>query len=165
MVERRDLVGEHVVAELRRLPHLQAEHGQSDLDRYRHSTRQPQQLPGGHALGRKHEQAYVASSIFSNSSSSGSPARLHRFSYSSATDSYSLDVGFPVQIGNFKTEALTIAKDSTGQLWSTRKQGSTFVVNASVCNPGCNDAAWGTPFTPNAPRDENLVRQRETSPP
>ena len=94
---------------------------------------------------------YVASSIFSNSSSSGSPARLYRFSYSSATDSYSLDVGFPVQIGNFKTEALTIAKDSTGQLWSTWKQGSTFVVNASVCNPGCNDAVWGTPFTPNAP--------------
>jgi PKD repeat protein len=25
------------------------------------------------------------------------------------------------------------------------------VVNASVCNPGCNDAVWGAPFTPSVP--------------
>jgi PKD repeat protein len=91
---------------------------------------------------------YVASHLFSTGSSSGSPARLYRYSYEAATDTYSLDAGFPVQIGNYRTEALTIAKDSTGQLWATWKQGTTFVVNASVCNPGCNDAAWGTPFTP-----------------
>jgi len=94
---------------------------------------------------------YVASHIFSTGSSSGSPARLYRYSYSAGTDSYSLDSGFPVQIGNYKTEALTIAKDSTGKLWATWKQGTTFVVNASVCNPGCNDAAWGAPFTPSVP--------------
>jgi trimeric autotransporter adhesin len=94
---------------------------------------------------------YVASHIFSTGSSSGSPARLYRYSYNGSTDTYSLDSGFPVQIGNYKTEALTIAKDSTGQLWATWKQGTTFVVNASVCNPGCNDAVWGTPFTPNVP--------------
>jgi trimeric autotransporter adhesin len=91
---------------------------------------------------------YVASHIFSSGSSSGSPARLYRYSYDANADRYSLDGGFPVQIGNYKTEALTIAKDSTGQLWATWKQGTTFVVNASVCTPGCNDAAWGTPFTP-----------------
>jgi trimeric autotransporter adhesin len=94
---------------------------------------------------------YVASHIFSTGSSSGSPARLYRYSYNAETDSYSLDSGFPVQIGNYKTEALTIAKDSTGQLWATWKQGTTFVVNASVCNPGCNDAVWGAPFTPSVP--------------
>jgi PKD repeat protein len=91
---------------------------------------------------------YVASHIFSNGSSSGSPARLYRYSYDASADSYSLDTGFPVQIGNYKTEALTIAKDTTGQLWATWKQGSTFVVNSSVCSPGCDDAAWGAPFTP-----------------
>jgi trimeric autotransporter adhesin len=91
---------------------------------------------------------YIASHVFTTGSSSGSPARLYRFSYDPGTKSYSLDSGFPVQIGNYKTEALTIAKDSTGQLWATWKQGTTFVVNASVCNPACNDAAWGTPFTP-----------------
>jgi PKD repeat protein len=94
---------------------------------------------------------YVASHIFSNGSSSGSPARLYRYSYNASADSYSLDSGFPVQIGSYKTEALTIAKDSTGQLWATWKQGTSFVVNASVCNPGCDDAAWGTPFTPSLP--------------
>jgi PKD repeat protein len=94
---------------------------------------------------------YVASHIFSTGSSSGNPARLYRYSYNASTDTYSLDAGFPVQIGNYKTEALTIAKDSTGQLWATWKQGTTFVVNASVCNPVCNDAVWGTPFTPNVP--------------
>jgi PKD repeat protein len=94
---------------------------------------------------------YVASHMFSTGSSSGSPARLYRYSYDGSTDTYSLDSGFPVQIGNYKTEALTIAKDSTGQLWATWKQGTTFVVNASVCNPGCNDAVWGAPFTPSVP--------------
>jgi trimeric autotransporter adhesin len=94
---------------------------------------------------------YVASHIFSTGSSSGSPARLYRYSYDAGTETYSLDSGFPVQIGNFKTEALTIAKDSTGQLWATWKQGTTFVVNASVCNPECNDAVWGAPFTPDVP--------------
>jgi PKD repeat protein len=91
---------------------------------------------------------YVSSHVFSTGSSSGSPARLFRYTYNGSTDTYSLDSGFPVQIGNYKTEALTIAKDSTGQLWATWKQGTTFVVNASVCNPACNDATWGTPFTP-----------------
>ena len=94
---------------------------------------------------------YVASHIFSTGSSSGNPARLYRYSYDAATKTYSPDVGFPVTIGNYKTEALTIAKDSTGQLWATWKQGTTFVVNASVCNPACNDAVWGTPATPNVP--------------
>jgi PKD repeat protein len=94
---------------------------------------------------------YVASHIFSTASSSGSPARLYRYSYDAAGQTYSLDSGFPVTIGNYKTEALTIAKDSTGQLWATWKQGTTFVVNSSVCNPVCNDAVWGTPSTPNVP--------------
>ena len=103
---------------------------------------------------------YVASHIFSSGSSSGSPARLYRYSYDATTDSYSLDGGFPVQIGNYKTEALTIAKDSTGQLWATWKQGTTFVVNTSVCNPGCNDAAWGTPFRSHRGWDEDNVQKR-----
>ena len=106
---------------------------------------------------------YVASHIFSTGSASGSPARLFRYSYDASTDSYSLDGGFPVQIGNYKTEALTIAKDSTGQLWATWKQGTTFVVNASVCNPGCNDAAWGTPFTPTVPETKTTFASDDIS--
>jgi PKD repeat protein len=106
---------------------------------------------------------YVSSHVFSTGSSSGSPARLYRFSYDAGTDSYALDSGFPVQIGNYKTEALTIAKDTTGQLWATWKQGTTFVVNASVCNPGCNDAVWGTPFTPTAPGTKTTFNSDDIS--
>jgi PKD repeat protein len=106
---------------------------------------------------------YVASQAFSNSSSSGSPARLYRFSYDVGTETYALDSGFPVQIGNYKTEALTIAKDSTGQLWATWKQGTTFVVNASVCTPVCNDAAWGTPFTPTVPGTKTTFNSDDIS--
>jgi trimeric autotransporter adhesin len=94
---------------------------------------------------------YVASHGFSNSSSSGTQARLYRYSYDTTANAYSLDSGFPVVIGTYKTEALVLAKDSTGQLWATWKQGSSVVVNRSVCDPGCNDAVWGTPFTPAVP--------------
>ncbi len=106
---------------------------------------------------------YVASHVFSTGSSSGNPARLYRYGYNAATETYSLDAGFPVQIGNYKTEALTIAKDSTGQLWATWKQGTTFVVNASVCNPVCNDAIWGTPFTPNVPGTKTIFDSDDNS--
>jgi PKD repeat protein len=88
---------------------------------------------------------YVASHVFASSSStaaSGNPARLYRFSYSSATKTYSLDAGFPVQIGNYSAEALTIDKDSAGVLWATWTQGSQVLVN----NTTGGDAVWGTPF-------------------
>jgi PKD repeat protein len=88
---------------------------------------------------------YVASHVFASSSSTaaaGNPARLYRFSYSPATRTYSLDAGFPVQISNYSTEALTIDKDSAGVLWATWTQGSQVYVN----NTTGGDAAWGTPF-------------------
>jgi trimeric autotransporter adhesin len=94
---------------------------------------------------------YVASHVFSNSSSSGYPVRLYRYSYDAGTNTYSLDGGFPVTIANHRTEALVIAKDSTGQLWATWKQGSKIVVASTVCDPSCNDADWGAAFSPNVP--------------
>jgi PKD repeat protein len=89
---------------------------------------------------------YVASHRFSESPATGYPARLYRYSYNAATDTYTRDTGFPVQINNFRTETLVIDKDSTGQLWATWVQGGKVWVNTTVCNPACNDAAWGTPF-------------------
>jgi PKD repeat protein len=88
---------------------------------------------------------YVASHVVASSSAAataGNPARLYRFSYSSATRSYSLDAGFPVPINDFSTETLTIDKDSTGVLWTTWAQGSKVYVNSTTSG----DAAWGTPF-------------------
>ncbi|MGH3035466.1 MAG: DUF7594 domain-containing protein [Gaiellaceae bacterium] len=92
---------------------------------------------------------YVASHRFSESSASGYPSRLYRYSYNASTDTYTRDSGFPVTINNFRTETLVIDRDSTGQLWATWVQGGKVWVNASVCNPTCNDASWGTAFSVN----------------
>jgi trimeric autotransporter adhesin len=92
---------------------------------------------------------YVASHRFSESPASGYPSRLYRYSYNASTDTYTLDSGFPATINNFRTETLVIAKDSSGQLWATWVQGGKVWVNASVCNPACNDASWGTAFSIN----------------
>ena len=89
---------------------------------------------------------YVASHVFTSSSGSGSPSRLYRFSYDPATDTYSRDAGFPVSINNLKTETLVIARDSTGQIWATWRQGTSIFVNRTVCNPTCDDKVWGTPL-------------------
>ena len=85
---------------------------------------------------------YIASHVFSNTPASGNPARLYRFSYNAATDTYTLDSGFPAQINNVKTETLVIAKDSTGKLWATWVEGSKVYVNRTVGG----DQNWGTPF-------------------
>jgi trimeric autotransporter adhesin len=92
---------------------------------------------------------YVASHRWSESPASGYPSRLYRYSYNASTDTYTRDAGFPVTINNFRTETLVIDKDSTGQLWATWVQGGKVWVNASVCNPACNDASWGTAFSIN----------------
>jgi PKD repeat protein len=92
---------------------------------------------------------YVASHRFSESPATGFPSRLYRYSYNAVTDTYTRDPGFPVSINNFRTETLVVDKDSSGQLWATWVQGGKVWVNTSVCNPGCNDASWGTAFSVN----------------
>ncbi len=90
---------------------------------------------------------YVASHVYSESPRSGYPSRLYRYSYDPGTDAYTLDAGFPVQINNYRTETLVIAKDSTGQLWATWTQGNQVWVNRTVCSPVCSDSSWGAPFS------------------
>jgi PKD repeat protein len=89
---------------------------------------------------------YVVSHRFSESPATGFPSRLYRYSYNASTDTYTRDSGFPVTINNYRLETLVVAKDSTGQLWATWVQGGQVWVNATLCNPICNDASWGTPF-------------------
>ena len=89
---------------------------------------------------------YVASHLFVNDETAavaGSPAYLYRFSYDAATKRYSLDLGFPVQINNWKTETLVIDRDSTGTLWATWQQGNQIYLNRTL---GGDDRSWGTPF-------------------
>jgi PKD repeat protein len=101
---------------------------------------------------------YVASHRFSESPASGYASRLYRYSYDTATDTYTRDAGFPVSINNYKTETLVIDKDSTGQLWATWTQGNQVWVNRTVCNPTCDDATWGTPFvvSPTAVKTDDI---------
>jgi hypothetical protein len=90
---------------------------------------------------------YVASHVFStcgcSSSASGFPSRLYRYSYNSATKTYSLDSGFPVQINNTQTETLVIDKDSRGTLWATWAQDNNVMVTHTV---GGNDQTWVAPY-------------------
>lgn len=89
---------------------------------------------------------YVASHVFTTkaaaTTSSSSWGRLYRYTYSPSSQTYTLDSGFPVNINKAKSEALVIAKDSTGQLWATWVQSGKVMVNRT--NGG--DATWGTPF-------------------
>ena len=98
---------------------------------------------------------YVASHIFVNSSGPAGPgqeARLYRFSYASATDTYSLDSGFPVEISDSKSEALVLERDSSGKLWATWARGSQVWVNRTVGD----DLTWGEPFVLPFPEASDL---------
>jgi hypothetical protein len=90
---------------------------------------------------------YVASHVFStcgcSTSSPGLPSRLYRYSYNTATKTYSLDAGFPVSLNDTSTETLVIDKDSTGMLWATWAQDSRVMVTHTV---GGDDHTWVTPF-------------------
>jgi Bacterial Ig domain len=102
---------------------------------------------------------YVASHRWATSgSATGQPTRLFRYSYNAATDTYSLDSGFPVNINNVRSEALTIAKDSTGQLWATWTQTVSGTRRVYVNRTTGSDTAWGTPFqlpgSPNVAADD-----------
>ena len=87
---------------------------------------------------------YIASNYVTTGSSVTAQARLYRYSYSGGT--YTLDVGFPTVISGSSSETLTIAQDSTGEIWATWTQTtattSTVYVNHSL--PG--GTGWGTPF-------------------
>jgi PKD repeat protein len=86
---------------------------------------------------------HVASHRFSSSGgSSGNPILFLRYGYDALTDAYALDPGFPVTIGSFSTEALTIDKDSTGTLWAAWIQAKRVHVTHTLGS----DAVWRSPM-------------------
>lgn len=99
---------------------------------------------------------YVASHYaYQNSSVIGNPAnyaRLYRYSYDGVTHTYTLDTGFPVTINHDKTEALTLAKDSTGRLWITyvsrdaADDPNFYKVYINATTGPNNDTSWGEPL-------------------
>lgn len=105
---------------------------------------------GSHLYIASHVVAYNSESSF-KASTSGNPARLYRYSYSTATKTFKLDSGFPSVITGNSSESMTIDKDSTGTLWATWTQVSgsstTGFTNAVYVNAtNGSDTSWGTPF-------------------
>ena len=151
MVERWRLVGQHVEHLRRRLHDSPPRRRDADLGDTGTGL-DPRNNTRGDALwDQASGKLYVASHVYSSSGSSttaANSARLYRYTYSASTDQYTLDTGFPVTINSARSESLVVDRDSTGQLWITWVQSNQVWVNRSLCNPTCNDAAWGTPFVP-----------------
>ena len=88
---------------------------------------------------------YIASHVAVSSSSnstSGKPAWVNRYSYDSATKTYTEDSNFPSKISDYSSESLTMDEDSTGRLWVTYTRLSKVYVTASTPGGG----TWTTPF-------------------
>jgi hypothetical protein len=74
-------------------------------------------------------------------------AQLSRFSYDASTRTYSLDPGFPATVHNGSTESITLAKDSTGELWVTYTQVAPDNSNqAYVAHSVGSDDVWSAPI-------------------
>jgi hypothetical protein len=88
---------------------------------------------------------YVASHRFVNdeqAAAPGFPSLLRRYSYNPTTKTYQA-LGASTQINNYRTETLTIDKDSTGRLWATWQQGNNIYLNVT----GTDGSTWGIPFS------------------
>ncbi|WP_411374071.1 Ig-like domain-containing protein [Arthrobacter sp. MPF02] len=86
---------------------------------------------------------YVASYRFVNDGLPAEvnyPTTLRRYSYNSSTKTYA-SLGSS-QINNYRVEALSIDKDSTGRVWATWQQGNRIYLNVT----GTDGKTWGTPF-------------------
>ena len=66
---------------------------------------------------------YVASAG-PNPGNATQSARVYRFTYDPAAQTYALDDGFPVTVSAGGMEAVVLAKDSTGMLWVTFTQNN-----------------------------------------
>ncbi len=84
---------------------------------------------------------YIASHSF-GSTQVGKPTRLYRLSFNGILNRFQHDFGFPVQINNYKLEAVVIDKDSVGTIWATWAQNNQVYVNHSLGS----DDLWGAPF-------------------
>jgi hypothetical protein len=114
---------------------------------------------------------YALSAIRQGGSASDTSVRLYRLSYHSATQTYSLDSGFPVSIftpaSSNDLEAAILDKDSQGTLWAT----FTYANNPGHCasmdscpagrsvlvtHSSGSDVAWIAPFALPVPHASNV---------
>jgi hypothetical protein len=83
---------------------------------------------------------YVASSG-PNAGIASQSARVYRFSYDPAQQTYALDAGFPVTVSAGGMEAVVFAKDGAGMLWVTFTQNNQVFTAHSTTD----DAHWTAP--------------------
>lgn len=79
--------------------------------------------------------------LYVASRTSGGDLRLTRFTYVSASRTYTKDSGFPVRLAGGGSETITVARDSTGRLWTTWTQASRVYMAYSTTS----DATWSAP--------------------
>lgn len=91
------------------------------------------------------QKLYVASTGYATADTAEHMTRgvLFRYSYDSPTQSYHLDEGFPVLIMSGSSPSLTLARDSTGQLWITYIQQQQVMLRHSLDD----DRLWSAPFS------------------
>jgi hypothetical protein len=95
---------------------------------------------------------YVASAGPSATSSSQS-ARLYRFSYNAANDTYTLDPGYPVTPVTGGMEAIVMDQDSLGRIWITYTRNNSVWVVHTVAGTG----SWVAPYVIPTPGANNLT--------
>ena len=102
------------------------------------------------------KKLYIASLVRFSSTNQG---QFSRYSYSSASQTYSLDSGFPAVMMTGSAETLAMDRDSTGQFWITYTQGSKVYVNRSTGS----DNTWGTPFVVPGPTSATSLNSDDIS--
>jgi hypothetical protein len=101
------------------------------------------------------QKLYVlsATTVVSEFSSPANPddvaagsSELSRYSYQPITKTYSLDPGFPATVHQGSTESTTLAKDSTGMLWSTyTRVAPDNTSQVYITHTTGSDMSWSTP--------------------
>jgi hypothetical protein len=93
------------------------------------------------------QHLYVSSHKHSGPTTSEQASRLYRLRYDTATRRYEVERGFPVSIDDgYGPGGLVIDKDARGRLWAAWVEDGKVTVNRTLCDSGCDDRRWGTPF-------------------
>jgi hypothetical protein len=101
---------------------------------------------------------FIASHVKEGSSNADMAAKVMRFTYVPATDTYQLDTGFPLTLTTGAVETMVIDQDSLGRIWGTWTEsngagGRQVMVTRSL--PGGTD--FITPFVLPMPGAANLA--------